>query len=380
MTVIDSLKDKYKNLSQKDKSKIKKLIFFATIFVLIVLTYATKNVEIQQQAEQQKVEQIKKVDLTDAEIFESDILDELHENNRKVEEQMDSLKQENQNLKQMIELNMLQSSQINEQGSNNPYPPAPYQADSNTDNQNYENQMQPQWIGGIIHEEFEFSKDEIKTDVNQKKRTIKLPPGFMKGYLLTGMDAMTIEGSNDNPEPMMIRVQAPAVLPNDVKANLEGCFVIAEGYGNLATHRVDARLRSLTCIDAKGGSVIFEQVKGYIQDADGKRGLRGQPVHRAGALISRSMVAGIFDGLGTALSNSAQTTNISALGEVSTANTDATSLRNAALGGGISAGAKDVRSLFLQLAQQSSPVIEVGAAKKISVVITDLVELKIQEL
>jgi conjugal transfer pilus assembly protein TraB len=37
---------------------------------------------------------------------------------------------------------------------------------------------------------------------------------------------------------MMIRVQAPAVLPNEVKANLKGCFVIAEGYGNLATHRV----------------------------------------------------------------------------------------------------------------------------------------------
>jgi len=107
----------------------------------------------------------------------------------------------------------------------------------------------------------------------------------MEGFLLTGMDAMTIEGSGDTPEPMMIRVQAPAVLPNDVKANLNGCFVIAEGYGNLATHRVDAKLRSLSCIDFKGKSIIFEKIKGFVQDADGKRGIKGQVVHRAGALI-----------------------------------------------------------------------------------------------
>ena len=200
----------------------------------------------------------------------------------------------------------------------------------------------------------------------------------MEGFLLTGMDAMTIEGSGDTPEPMMIRVQAPAVLPNDVKTNLNGCFVIAEGYGNLATHRVDAKLRSLSCIDFKGKSIIFEKIKGFVQDGDGKRGIKGQVVHRAGALIARGIIAGIFEGIGHAVTGSAQTTNISALGQ--TNNTPSSNLGKAAIGGGISSGAKDVRALFLQLAKQSSPIIEIGAAKKISVVITDLVDLKIQEL
>jgi hypothetical protein len=40
----------------------------------------------------------------------------------------------------------------------------------------------------------------------------------------------------------------------------------------------------------------------------------------------------------------------------------------------------DVRSLFLQLARQSSPVVEIGAAKKISVIITELVILTIPNL
>lgn len=51
-------------------------------------------------------------------------------------------------------------------------------------------------------------------------RTIYLPPGFMKARLLTGIDALASRDATSNPEPIIARVQAPAVLPNDVKANL----------------------------------------------------------------------------------------------------------------------------------------------------------------
>src|SRR3546814_8797560 len=54
------------------------------------------------------------------------------------------------------------------------------------------------------------------------KRTIYLPPGFMKARLLTGIDALASRDATSNPEPIIARVQAPAVLPNEVKANLAG--------------------------------------------------------------------------------------------------------------------------------------------------------------
>jgi hypothetical protein len=56
----------------------------------------------------------------------------------------------------------------------------------------YELQFEPTWVGGIVHTEYEKIEDkEEEVKDLEKKRTIKLPPSFMEGFLLTGMDAMT---------------------------------------------------------------------------------------------------------------------------------------------------------------------------------------------
>ncbi len=380
--MINKLKSAYKKFDSTTQLRIKQIGVFITVVIILVLSYSNRSSEIKQETAVKNEEQVVDV-VTDAQLFEQDISDELDEKLSAKQAVIDKQAEDISQLKELfaIQMQTKQSNESEEKNGSQPsqyFPPMPPEQQNGDYPQNLDPQI-PQWVGGIVHEEYEtIVKIEDKDNSIQKKRVIKLPPSFMKGFLLTGMDAMTIEGSNDSPEPMMIRVQAPAVLPNEVKANLKGCFVIAEGYGNLATHRVDARLKSLSCIDLAGNSVIFELIKGYVQDSDGKRGIKGVPVHRAGALIARSMIAGAFEGIGNAITGSAQTTNISALGQVN--NTPSGNLAKAAIGGGISAGAKDVRSLFLQLARQSSPVIEVGAAKEISVVITELVELKIQEL
>ena len=75
------------------------------------------------------------------------------------------------------------------------------------------------------------------------ERGVYLPPSFMAATLLSGLDAPTSEGAKGNPVPVLIRIQAPAVLPNDVRANLRGCFVIADGRGNLEIGRASCRER-----------------------------------------------------------------------------------------------------------------------------------------
>jgi len=69
---------------------------------------------------------------------------------------------------------------------------------------------------------------------------------------LSGLDAPTTSEAKGNPVPVLLRVKTPAVLPNSVKANLKGCFVIADGKGNLATERAELLLVSLSCLDRKG--------------------------------------------------------------------------------------------------------------------------------
>ena len=154
---------------------------------------------------------------------------------------------------------------------------------------------------GIVSEKVEVKKEKQKEKGKKNKKiSYYLPPSFMQATLLSGLDAPAVSKGRGNPVPVLLRIKAPAVLPNEVKANLKGCFIIAEGLGNLATERADLRLVSLSCIDKKGRAVIDQKVKGFIVDTDGKIGLRGRVVSKMGAVLARALLAGFVSGIGQA--------------------------------------------------------------------------------
>ncbi|MBM9514064.1 TraB/VirB10 family protein [Desulfogranum marinum] len=219
---------------------------------------------------------------------------------------------------------------------------------------------------------------EILEEPKKKGRTVYLPPSFMEASLLTGFDASTSSNGKGNPEPMLLRIQTPAVLPNDIKGNVEGCFVVAEAVGRLDKERADVRLTSLSCLSKNGQAVIDEQVKGFVTDTDSKVGLSGRVVSRMGAATARATVAGIFGGAGDWLKAASTTTSVSALG--STQTVESGDVVPYALGGGLAEGADTLRDFYLDLARQTTPVIEVGATKKITVVISEGKDLHIREI
>lgn len=215
-------------------------------------------------------------------------------------------------------------------------------------------------------------------DAKKKGRTVYLPPSFMEAALLTGFDASTSGKGKNNPEPLLLRIQTPAVLPNDIKANLAGCFVMAEAVGRLDKERADVRLNSLSCLSKEGNAIIDTPVKGFVTDSDSKVGLSGRVVSRMGAATARAVVAGFFGGVGDALKASSTTQSNSALGTTSWVDTSQVS--KYALGGGFSKGADTLSDFYLTLAKQTTPVIEVGATKKITVIISEGKELEIREI
>jgi conjugal transfer pilus assembly protein TraB len=217
-----------------------------------------------------------------------------------------------------------------------------------------------------------------KGDAKKKGRTVYLPPSFMEANLLTGFDAATSGTSKNSPEPLLLRIKTPAVLPNDVKAELSGCFVVAEAVGRLDKERADVRLVSLSCLSNEGKAVIDAQVKGFVTDSDSKVGLSGRVVSRMGAATVRAIVAGLFEGAGDALKASATTTSTSPLGSTSTI--DGSQVGKSALGTGLSQGAQTMSDFYLDLVKQTTPVIEVGAAKKITVIISEGKELEIRDI
>src|SRR3546814_578744 len=136
----------------------------------------------------------------------------------------------------------------------------------------------------------------------------------MKARLLTGIDALASRDATSNPEPLIARVQAPAVLPNDVKANLSGCFVIGNATGSLAKERVEVQLVSLSCVDFDERSVVDQPIKGIFVDTDGKKGLSGKVVTRAGASLARAFIAGTISGISQTVENTVGDVPTSALG------------------------------------------------------------------
>ncbi len=128
-----------------------------------------------------------------------------------------------------------------------------------------------------------------------------LPSGsFIHGALLSGVDAGTGTGSS-LPYPVLMRLNDPAILPNQSKMDLAECFVIGAAFGDLPSERVFIRTETLSCLRKSGGILTIDgDLKGHVIGEDGKLGLRGRVVAKEGTLIARSLLAGFLGGLGQA--------------------------------------------------------------------------------
>jgi len=235
---------------------------------------------------------------------------------------------------------------------------------------------QPQLIGGISVVSVPQDKREGEKGMQKKKKGIYLPPSFMEATLISGVNAPTLEAAKSQPRPVFLRIKDLAVLPNSIKTNLKGCFVIAEGHGDLSDERVHLRLTNLSCLARDGKSVVDSTVKGFVVDGDGKIGLKGDVVTKMGAILGRSFLAGFFGGVGDAFSQSTQTTAISALGTTQTV--DSAKILQSGLGSGMSTGFEKLQDFYMDMARQTFPVVEVGALKTVTIVISEGIELQIR--
>ncbi len=229
-------------------------------------------------------------------------------------------------------------------------------------------------IGMVSAPVSEMAEDKKKANGQR----IYLPPSFMAATLLSGLDAPTSESAKGSPVPALLRIKDLAVLPNSVKADLKGCFVIAEGLGNLADERAHMRLVSLSCLTREGQAVIDQKVKGFLVDQDGKIGLKGNVVSRMGSAIARSMIAGFFGGMGEYVAAQNTITSSSPLGTTQTI--DPNDALQYGAGSGLSSAFKDTQKFYLDLAKQALPVIEVGATKDVTLVIEEGTMLELRDL
>ena len=190
---------------------------------------------------------------------------------------------------------------------------------------------------------------------------------LMSGRLITGLDAPTGENARNEPYPALIRLTGHAVGPHGKKISVDGCMLVAAGYGDMSSERVYLRTENISCKGYEG------PIAGYITGEDGKAGMRGRLVSKQGKLIARAMVAGFLDGFGNMFS-STPVTSIQTGSDVSSTKVyqrtlSPESLQSAAFSGAGKALDR-ISKFYLGLAEKLFPVLEVDASRKIDIVLT----------
>lgn len=201
---------------------------------------------------------------------------------------------------------------------------------------------------------------------------------IVSGRLLSGMDAPTNQGAQQNTVPVTLRVKKNAVLPNRHRSDVRECFVLLEGYGELSSERVHLRANTLSCV-RENDTVLELAMRAYAVGEDGKTGLRGRLVSKQGAVIARSMLSGFASGVSKAFKQSPVPTiqTGSSVGGEQTfqePNIDAAGKSGAV--SGASQALDQVADFYLNMAKQMFPVLEVNPGRPVDLVITKGMDMR----
>lgn len=224
-------------------------------------------------------------------------------------------------------------------------------------------QHQPQ----LRQAQYSPNKEELKTVKSY------IPAGTITpAVLLSGVDAPTGGTGATGPIPVLLKLQDLSILPNRFKSNIKECFVIGTAIGDLKSERAYIRLETLSCV-RNDQTVIEKEIKGYVAGEDGKVGLTGRVVSKAGSAIARSILAGFVEGVARAFSMQNMVISVSPLGQTQTVNPDRT--LQYGVGQGVAQGATKLVDFYLRLANDLVPVVEVNAGRKVDVILLKGVKL-----
>jgi conjugal transfer pilus assembly protein TraB len=232
---------------------------------------------------------------------------------------------------------------------------------------------QPKEPGIAVFEVSDAASSQAKNEQEAEKGKTYIPSGsFMRAVLLGGLDAPTGGQAQNNPWPVLLRVQDNAFLPNRFRAKVKECFLLGSGYGDISSERAYLRLESLSCV-LNNGEVVDTNAKGYVVGEDGKAGMRGRLVSKQGQVLANALLAGVASGIGQAFQQSATTYSTSALGTVGTVETG--KQFQAGIGAGVGKALDRLSQYYINLAEKMFPIIEVDAGRVVDVVLTKGVTL-----
>ncbi len=200
-----------------------------------------------------------------------------------------------------------------------------------------------------------------------------IPAGtFVHAVLLGGVDASASIQASSDPRPVLLRLTDTGTLPRHFRGDLKGCHVLAACYGDISSERVMMRLEKMTCMERKTGEVVEVKVQGYVAGEDGRTGVRGTVVDRAGASMRNAMVGGFVSGISEFFGQSNKPVTFSPIAGLAQTNPMgmAEMLQHGA-GKGVGNALDKYADFYIKRAEQVQPVIQVSAGRQVDIVFTE---------
>jgi conjugal transfer pilus assembly protein TraB len=210
--------------------------------------------------------------------------------------------------------------------------------------------------------------DEEAEEESRPKAEFYIPPGsIISGTLITGLDAQTNAGARQDNTPALIMIEDPAIMANYWKLDISKCMGLVQGYGNLSDERAHLQGVVLTCVTTKG-DVIEAPMPGYVVDTDSSTGLRGKVITKQGVVTQKIFIAGVMESLSTMLGNAFQPTEVTSVADLG-------SLAAGAGASGMGNAFSKLADLYVDLAGQIFPVVEIKARRKLQFITTAGIDL-----
>jgi conjugal transfer pilus assembly protein TraB len=196
-----------------------------------------------------------------------------------------------------------------------------------------------------------------------------IPSGsFFSAELIAALDAPTGGNAEQNPHPALLLVKDNAFLPNKFRSKVKECHVLASGYGDISSERVNLRTEKMSCV-LKDGTVIDTKLDAYVAGEDGKAGLRGNLVSKQGALVANAMLAGTLGGVGQGLAQAATTVTQTGTGAVTSVSP------NQALEFGMYSGSgsalNKLADYYIKAAEKTFPILEIAAGREATIILLE---------
>ena len=201
-----------------------------------------------------------------------------------------------------------------------------------------------------------------------------VPAGaYAQAVIISGVDASVGAAAQSDPRPVLLRIKGPAVSSiydgNSQETDLKGCLITGAASGDLSSEKVYVKLVNMTC--SKSEDLVYETaIKGYVA-GQGKSGVRGNVISRAGDIVTKSFLAGLIGGLGQSLSAKVApplnfSNGLTTQGTMSTED-----VAKKGLGQGVSSSGDRLANYFITRAEQYQPVVSIPSGIDVEVVFVE---------